>query len=59
MRISIIAVGTRMPAWVVEGVQEYEKRLPRELNLTWREIPLKCSNGSGYLQPKAALVHNP
>lgn len=40
MRISIIAVGTKMPAWVNEGVQEYCRRLPRELNLQWREIPL-------------------
>ena len=40
MRISVIAVGTKMPAWVVQGVAEYEKRLPRELRLAWREIPL-------------------
>ena len=40
MRISIIAVGARMPAWVSAGVEEYTKRLPRELKLHWREIPL-------------------
>lgn len=40
MRISVIAVGTRMPAWVNQGIAEYTKRLPRELNLVWREIPL-------------------
>jgi 23S rRNA (pseudouridine1915-N3)-methyltransferase len=40
MRISIIAVGTRMPAWVSQGITEYSKRLPRELKLVWREIPL-------------------
>ena len=40
MRISIIAVGTKMPAWVDQGVDEYCRRLPRELNLQWREIPL-------------------
>ncbi len=40
MRISIIAVGTRMPAWVSQGIAEYSKRLPRELSLVWREIPL-------------------
>ena len=40
MRISIIAVGTKMPAWVNQGVEEYCRRLPRELNLQWREIPL-------------------
>lgn len=40
MRISVVAVGTRMPAWVGQGVAEYGKRLPRELQLLWREIPL-------------------
>jgi 23S rRNA (pseudouridine1915-N3)-methyltransferase len=40
MRISVIAVGTRMPAWVSQGITEYSKRLPRELQLVWREIPL-------------------
>ncbi|GAB5451084.1 MAG: 23S rRNA (pseudouridine(1915)-N(3))-methyltransferase RlmH [Halioglobus sp.] len=40
MRITIIAVGTRMPGWVEQGVAEYDKRLPREVNLNWREVPL-------------------
>ena len=40
MRISVITVGTRMPAWVSQGIAEYSKRLPRELQLVWREIPL-------------------
>lgn len=29
-----------MPAWVDAGVEEYSRRLPRELKLCWREIPL-------------------
>jgi 23S rRNA (pseudouridine1915-N3)-methyltransferase len=29
-----------MPAWVSQGITEYTKRLPRELKLVWREIPL-------------------
>lgn len=40
MRISLIAVGTRMPAWIEAGVDEYRKRLPPELTLEIREIPL-------------------
>ncbi len=40
MRINLIAVGTRMPAWVEAGVDEYRKRLPPELSLLLREIPL-------------------
>ncbi|MDB6063242.1 MAG: rRNA ((1915)-N(3))-methyltransferase RlmH [Verrucomicrobiaceae bacterium] len=40
MRVSLIAVGTRMPAWVEAGVNEYRKRLPAELQLDIREIAL-------------------
>ncbi|MEZ5573402.1 MAG: 23S rRNA (pseudouridine(1915)-N(3))-methyltransferase RlmH [Halioglobus sp.] len=40
MRISVLAVGTRMPGWVNQGIEEYTKRLPRELKPVWREIPL-------------------
>jgi 23S rRNA (pseudouridine1915-N3)-methyltransferase len=40
MRISVVAVGTRMPVWVGQGITEYTKRLPRELKPVWREIPL-------------------
>ncbi len=40
MRVTVIAVGTKMPAWVEQGVAEYGRRLPREFKLSWREIPL-------------------
>ena len=40
MRISIVAVGARMPSWVTQAVEDYCRRLPRELKLQWREIPL-------------------
>lgn len=40
MRISLIAVGTRMPAWVEAGVSEYRKRLPPEIQFDIREIAL-------------------
>ena len=40
MRISVLAVGTRMPDWVTAAVSQYGERLPRELKLEWREIPL-------------------
>ena len=32
MRIRLIAVGQRMPAWIDAGCEEYMKRLPREWN---------------------------
>ena len=40
MRINIIAVGTKMPSWVREGVTQYTRRFPRELSVAWQEIPL-------------------
>ncbi|HAJ92113.1 MAG TPA: 23S rRNA (pseudouridine(1915)-N(3))-methyltransferase RlmH [Gammaproteobacteria bacterium] len=49
MRIHLIAVGTRMPAWVVDAYREYAKRLPRECALHLVEIPLgkrRKSHGS-------------
>lgn len=38
MNFFFIAVGTRMPAWVTEGYNEYLKRLPRECTLKLKEI---------------------
>ena len=40
MKIQLIAVGNKMPAWVNEGVQEYHKRLPRDFSVNVVEIPL-------------------
>jgi 23S rRNA (pseudouridine1915-N3)-methyltransferase len=39
MRISLIAVGTRMPVWVTAGYQEYARRMPPEYALQLIEIP--------------------
>ena len=38
MRLSILAVGHRQPAWVNEGCAEYLKRMPRELPASVTEI---------------------
>lgn len=38
MRIHLLAVGTRMPAWVMAGYREYARRLPRECSLQLVEI---------------------
>lgn len=38
MKVRIIAVGERMPAWVAEGFAEYRKRLSRELPLELLEV---------------------
>ena len=40
MRIRLIAVGHKMPKWVVEGYDEYAKRLPKDFALELLEIPM-------------------
>lgn len=40
MRLRLLAVGTRMPAWVALAVADYARRLPPELKLEIVEIPL-------------------
>lgn len=40
MKVRLIAVGTRLPKWVVAGVAEYQPRLPREWRFELVEIPV-------------------
>lgn len=40
MKILLVAVGGKMPAWVQAGCAEYGKRLPRDLAPQLVEIPL-------------------
>ncbi|MCB8890286.1 MULTISPECIES: 23S rRNA (pseudouridine(1915)-N(3))-methyltransferase RlmH [Halomonadaceae] len=40
MKVRLLAVGTKMPAWVEEGVETYRKRLPRDFSLEIEEIAL-------------------
>jgi 23S rRNA (pseudouridine1915-N3)-methyltransferase len=40
MRIRLIAAGTRLPAWIDAGVEEYGRRFSRGLRFELVEIPL-------------------
>ncbi|WP_072326642.1 23S rRNA (pseudouridine(1915)-N(3))-methyltransferase RlmH [Marinospirillum alkaliphilum] len=40
MKIRILAVGQKMPAWVEQGVAEYLRRLPADFRVEFEEIPL-------------------
>ena len=40
MRMRVIAVGTRMPAWVDAAFADYAGRLPRTVPLELRELPV-------------------
>lgn len=46
MRVSLIAVGQRMPAWVQQGFGDYTQRLKARLPLTLVEVPA-VKRGSG------------
>jgi len=48
MKLNLLAVGTKMPAWVNDGYQEYAKRLPRECQLVLHEIPPAKRGKSGH-----------
>lgn len=46
MKMSVLAVGHRMPAWVTAGFDEYAKRMPRDMPLSLRELK-PAPRGSG------------
>jgi 23S rRNA (pseudouridine1915-N3)-methyltransferase len=46
VRVTLIAVGQRMPGWISEGYEDYVKRLRTRLPLTLIEIPA-VKRGSG------------
>lgn len=41
MKLRVASIGQRMPAWVEQGWAEYARRMPAELALELREIPLQ------------------
>ena len=40
MHITLIAVGQKMPSWVYTACDDFIKRLPAELKLSVKELPL-------------------
>ena len=36
MRLRVLAVGQKMPAWVDQGVKEYARRIPRDFSVDWQ-----------------------
>lgn len=60
MRIRIVAVGTKMPAWVGEAVDDYLRRIPADWRIEWREVRAEARGGSGdatvWMQREAARI---
>ncbi len=44
MQIEIIAIGNKMPDWVASGFADYQRRLPKHLKLSLREIAISKSH---------------
>ena len=47
MRLTVHAVAGKLPRWVLEGSAAYERRLPRELKLNWKDVPLARRSADG------------
>ena len=54
MKLSIVAVGHKQPAWVQDGCDEYLKRLPRELTARVVEIKPEPAGSKTRAQVQAA-----
>lgn len=47
MRVRVVAAGTRLPAWVDSGFEEYARRMPPETPLELKEIAVSRGGGAG------------
>ena len=61
MQITILAVGTKMPAWVNDAFTEYSKRLSHDFKVVLKEIkPVKRGSGvnaeQGIAQEEARIL---
>jgi 23S rRNA (pseudouridine1915-N3)-methyltransferase len=54
VRLLVVAVGDRMPAWVDEATAEYAKRMPRHLRVEWVLIRPEKRSGRSPEQCMAA-----
>jgi len=54
MRISVLAIGARMPGWVEAGVQTYQKRFPRQLDFQIKALasPLRSASADSATRRK-------
>src|SRR5690606_2057687 len=60
MLLRVVAVGTRMPAWVEQAVAAYSGRLPAEVRLEWREVRAaqrgRSAGAARWLREEAARI---
>ena len=56
MAIRIIAVGKRHESWIQEGVERYEKRLKRPLDIEWVLLPHSAREGDSARQEESERI---
>ena len=59
MRLRVLAVGQKMPAWVSQGVEEYTRRMPRDFSVEWLDVPPAkrgTSSSSQYQEQEAEAI---
>lgn len=60
MQLRVIAVGTRMPAWVRTALDDYGARLPAEFRIDWKEVKAEPRTSGGavarWLEREAARI---
>jgi 23S rRNA (pseudouridine1915-N3)-methyltransferase len=49
VKVQLIAVGNKMPSWVIAGYDEYAKRLPKELTPQLIELPIGHRSKNGVI----------
>jgi 23S rRNA (pseudouridine1915-N3)-methyltransferase len=54
MRALVVAVGTRMPQWVVDAFEDYRARMPREFKVDLVEV--KAERRTGALTAERAMA---
>ena len=56
----MLSVGTKMPAWVQEGIDEYQKRMQADLHFALVEIPMakrtKNSSAKQFVEKESAAL---
>jgi 23S rRNA (pseudouridine1915-N3)-methyltransferase len=57
MKLHVVAVGHRMPAWINAGFEDYARRMPRESRLQLTEVKPQLRAGAGTAQTVLEAEH--
>ncbi|MGB5326169.1 MAG: 23S rRNA (pseudouridine(1915)-N(3))-methyltransferase RlmH [Pseudomonadales bacterium] len=55
MKITVVAVGKKMPAWVYHCCDDYAQRMRAEVQLQWREVAMERRPKSGAVEQARRL----